>query len=145
MADQLNGVWAGAPPARRAHPDEVKPLPPPRSILQNQGKTVVLPVLPAMAPLVSLEYQCSVGFVVIHKFEKWYVMKSLLTFTSVLKVSKVFKIVNKLQEKSWIKSAGLTRSTIIHLVKFMFSGKATKFDEIFTVNLTLCSKCQIDC
>ena len=29
------------------------------------------------------------------------------------------------------------------LVKFMFC-KATKFDKIFTVNLTLCSKCQID-
>ena len=26
----------------------------------------------------------------------------------------------------------------------MFSKKATQFDEIFTVNLTLCSKCQID-
>ena len=29
-------------------------------------------------------------------------------------------------------------------VKFMFSKKATKIDEIFSVNLTLCSKCQID-
>ena len=28
-------------------------------------------------------------------------------------------------------------------VKFMFSKKATKIDEIFTVDLTLCSKCQI--
>ena len=28
--------------------------------------------------------------------------------------------------------------------KFMFSKKATKIDEIFTVDLTLCSKCQID-
>ena len=27
----------------------------------------------------------------------------------------------------------------------MFSKKATKIDEIFTVNLTLFSKCQIDC
>ena len=26
----------------------------------------------------------------------------------------------------------------------MFSKKATKFDKIFTVDLTLCSKCQID-
>ena len=26
----------------------------------------------------------------------------------------------------------------------MFSKKATKIDKIFTVNLTLCSKCQID-
>ena len=29
-------------------------------------------------------------------------------------------------------------------LKFMFFKKATKFDEIFTVDLTLCSKCQID-
>ena len=29
-------------------------------------------------------------------------------------------------------------------VKFMFSKKATKIDEIFTVDLTLYSKCQID-
>ena len=28
-------------------------------------------------------------------------------------------------------------------VKFMFSKKATKIDEIFTVDLTLYSKCQI--
>ena len=26
----------------------------------------------------------------------------------------------------------------------MFSKKATKIDEIFTVDLTICSKCQID-
>ena len=29
-------------------------------------------------------------------------------------------------------------------LKFMFSKKATKIEEIFTVDLTLCSKCQID-
>ena len=29
-------------------------------------------------------------------------------------------------------------------LNFMFSNKATKIDEIFTVNLTLCSKRQID-
>ena len=29
-------------------------------------------------------------------------------------------------------------------VKFVFSKKATKIDEIFTVDLTLCCKCQID-
>ena len=29
-------------------------------------------------------------------------------------------------------------------LKFVFSKKATKIDEIFTVDLTLCSKCQID-
>ena len=32
----------------------------------------------------------------------------------------------------------------IWVLKFMFSKKATKIDEIFTVDLTLCSKCQID-
>ena len=30
------------------------------------------------------------------------------------------------------------------LLKFIFSKKATKIDEIFTVDLTLCSKFQID-
>ena len=30
------------------------------------------------------------------------------------------------------------------LLAFMFSQKATKIDNIFTVDLTLCSKCQID-
>ena len=35
-------------------------------------------------------------------------------------------------------------STFAPLLKFMFSKKVAKFDEIFTVNLTLCSKCQID-
>ena len=30
------------------------------------------------------------------------------------------------------------------LIKFMFSKKARKIDEIFTVDLTLCSKCQIE-
>ena len=30
-------------------------------------------------------------------------------------------------------------------LKFVFSKKATKNDKIFTVDLTLCSKCQIDC
>ena len=29
----------------------------------------------------------------------------------------------------------------IMLLKFMFSKKATKIDEIFNVDLTLCSKC----
>ena len=30
------------------------------------------------------------------------------------------------------------------LLKFMFYKKATKIDEVFTIDLTLCSKCQID-
>ena len=36
------------------------------------------------------------------------------------------------------------QSAIFHLIKFMFSKKATKIDAIFTVDLTLCSKRQID-
>ena len=35
-------------------------------------------------------------------------------------------------------------SFVSFFFKFMFSKKATKIDEIFTVDLTLCSKCQID-
>ena len=30
-----------------------------------------------------------------------------------------------------------------NVVKFMFSKKATKIEDVVTVNLTLCSKCQI--
>ena len=30
------------------------------------------------------------------------------------------------------------------MIKFMLSKKATKTEEIFTVDLTVCSKCQID-
>ena len=30
------------------------------------------------------------------------------------------------------------------VLKFVFCKKATKIDEIFTVDLTVCSKCQID-
>jgi hypothetical protein len=30
------------------------------------------------------------------------------------------------------------------IIKFMFSKKDTKIDEIFTIDLTICSKCQID-
>ena len=29
-------------------------------------------------------------------------------------------------------------------LKFMFSKKAVKFEEIFTVDLTVCSNCQMD-
>ena len=38
----------------------------------------------------------------------------------------------------------INHSYLIWLLKFVFSKKATKIDEIFTVNLTVCSKCQID-
>ena len=31
------------------------------------------------------------------------------------------------------------------LLKFMFSKKSKKIDDIFTVDLMLCSECQIDC
>ena len=33
---------------------------------------------------------------------------------------------------------------VLSFVKFMLSKKATKIDEIFTVDLTICSKYQID-
>ena len=36
------------------------------------------------------------------------------------------------------------KSFRLTIIKFMFSKRATKIDEIFTVDLTLCSKCQID-
>ena len=32
----------------------------------------------------------------------------------------------------------------LFIIFFQFSKNATKIDEIFTVNLTSCSKCQID-
>ena len=35
------------------------------------------------------------------------------------------------------------KNTLYPVLKFMFSKKATKIDEIFTLDLTLCSKCQI--
>ena len=37
-----------------------------------------------------------------------------------------------------------TSKLFLLLLKFVFSKKATKIDEIFTVDLTVCSKCQID-
>ena len=43
-----------------------------------------------------------------------------------------------------VKSVAPSQWVLIFMhVKFMFSKKATKIDEIFTVDLTLCSKCQI--
>ena len=44
-------------------------------------------------------------------------------------------------------SMAFVRSTnfvFIALLKFVFSRKATKIDEIFTVDLTLTTQCQID-
>ena len=46
--------------------------------------------------------------------------------------------------KMWIAHKSLCHLEPWCLVKFVFSKKATKIDEIFTVDLTLCSKCQID-
>ena len=44
-----------------------------------------------------------------------------------------------------IQSASTTCNTMrMVLIKFMFSKKATKIDEIFTTNLTVTSYCQID-
>ena len=36
------------------------------------------------------------------------------------------------------------QAKIHKFLKFMFAKKATKFDKIFIIDLTLCSKCQID-
>ena len=45
----------------------------------------------------------------------------------------LFKLLDRIQNLCW------------HVpLKFIFSKNATKIDEIFTVHLTLCSKCQID-
>ena len=38
----------------------------------------------------------------------------------------------------------MTQNSIPLLLKFMFSKKATKFDKIFTVDLKLCNKLQIN-
>ena len=54
----------------------------------------------------------------------------MLVISASLKLSKVKNL-------KFNKGGGL-------FLKFMFSKKATKIDEIFTVDLTLCSKCQID-
>ena len=46
--------------------------------------------------------------------------------------------------KCWNLSLSFEAQILIQRkVKFVFSKKATKNDEIFTVNLTVCSKCQI--
>ena len=37
----------------------------------------------------------------------------------------------------------LTKNLIDFSIKFMLSKKVTKIDKIFTVDLTLCRKCQI--
>ena len=56
--------------------------------------------------------------------------------------------VNKFQNFTYLTQSKflpiITCLNFILLVKFMFSKKATKIDEIFTVDLTLCSKCQIN-
>ena len=45
---------------------------------------------------------------------------------------------------TFIQAVGCWLLNQIIYSKFVFSKKATKIEEIFTVNLTLCSKCQID-
>ena len=52
----------------------------------------------------------------------------------------VAKVVAKVAAKVMLKVVAEVAAEI----KFMFSKKATKIDKIFTVNLTLCSKRQID-
>ena len=45
---------------------------------------------------------------------------------------------------TWCWSPQCCSSSSFKKVKFMFSKKATKIDEIFTFDLTLCSKCRSD-
>ena len=51
-----------------------------------------------------------------------------------------------LADPSWheLNDANNSNKTMKNYTKFMFSKMATKIDEIFTVYLSLCSKCQID-
>ena len=49
----------------------------------------------------------------------------------------IFRCSSNKITKTWIQ-------IFLHYIKFMFSKKATKIDDIFTVDLTSCSKCQID-
>ena len=51
---------------------------------------------------------------------------------------------NKFSKLSRISHQKNPRIGCLFLLKFTFSNKATKIDKIFTVFLTLCSKCQID-
>ena len=60
---------------------------------------------------------------------------------------------NRIFFKSWVYNflnfsvcllQHLIRTGIRLVLKFVFSRKATKIDKIFNVNLTVCSKCQID-
>ena len=44
----------------------------------------------------------------------------------------------------WSLMSHRTLEILTNLLKFTFSEKATKIDKIFTVNLTVCSKRQID-
>ena len=46
--------------------------------------------------------------------------------------------------KLTVKISSISVAFLENMNKFMFSTKATTFDKIFTVHLTLCSKCQID-
>ena len=44
----------------------------------------------------------------------------------------------------FLKTSDKNRSEFLWLIKFMFSKKATKIDEIFTVDLADTTYCQID-
>ena len=45
---------------------------------------------------------------------------------------------------NFVENLVLIAYLVSYFLKFVFSKKATKIDEIFTVDLTLCIKCQID-
>ena len=46
--------------------------------------------------------------------------------------------------ESFIVESKVLIKKITEQVKFIFSKKTTKINEIFTIDLTVCSKCQID-
>ena len=76
-------------------------------------------------------------------------------FSKATKIDEIFTVdltlCNKCQidSEDFVNFCCLLRKHKIYLgendvLKLMFSKKAKKFDKIFTVNLTLCSKCQVD-
>ena len=56
---------------------------------------------------------------------------------------RAFLFIQTLAKGSLVSESFPVGSNLLNDVKFMFSKKATKIDEIFTVDLTLCSNCQI--
>ena len=58
-----------------------------------------------------------------------------------VKISSIF--VAFLENMNFLTFDQIRSSIDKNVLKFMYSKKATQIDEIFTVDLTLCSRCQI--